>query len=351
MASITGGEGNDTLTGTGSNDTINARGGNDTVFGLAGNDTLNAGSGIDEVYGGDGADQISGALGTFHAGAGNDSVTTTGSTASLYGELGDDLLVGSGGSFFGGIGNDVIRTSVGAASILAGDGNDDISISNTQIVSVDAGFGDDLVRISGDGTVLSSISLIGGTGHDRLFIGGNPPNNYFTQDKLNSIFAGISGFDEINFAGLNATTFQPLPKIDLGLINLDGLNSLTVTGGIAVDGRAVTDVALILRLELNIDDTTGDVYCEAYGSQKDDYISGQVTEDFRDVPNKKTWFYGEGGNDEIIGTLANNNLFGGQGHDTLTGDQIVDSLYGGGGNDRIAGEDGGDFLSGGKVND
>src|SRR5947208_6052029 len=62
-ASVSGGNGNDTLIGTAGNDTLNGDAGNDVLSGLGGDDQLLGGSGNDTLTGGAGTDQASGQAG------------------------------------------------------------------------------------------------------------------------------------------------------------------------------------------------------------------------------------------------------------------------------------------------
>ena len=55
-------------------------------------------------------------------------------------------------------------------------------------------------------------------------------------------------------------------------------------------------------------------------------------------------FYGEKGNDTLIGGYGNDLLYGDQGNDSLLGGGGDDALFGGSGNDRLFGNDGNDFL-------
>ena len=64
MASIFGGNGNDTITGSTGADTLSGNGGDDTIY---------AGGGVDKVYGGDGADVIYGGGDNDELDGGNDA--------------------------------------------------------------------------------------------------------------------------------------------------------------------------------------------------------------------------------------------------------------------------------------
>lgn len=60
---------------------------------------------------------------------------------------------------------------------------------------------------------------------------------------------------------------------------------------------------------------------------------------------------GRGGNDSIIGGIADDKLTGGTGNDVLRGNAGDDSLSGGAGNDTIYGGTGVDYMYGGADND
>lgn len=172
-ASVSGGDGDDTLSTTDQSDTVTGDNGDDAIFG---------GDGGDSLYGNAGADQLNGEAGDDNAygGAGNDTLhgndggdvlwgddyagNETGADR-LYGDAGNDNCYGGSGSdtLDGGNGDDwvwgdhpTVNTNTGDDDLAGGNGNDTFK----------GGPGNDVCRAldsSGHDTV------DGGTGTDTLF--------------------------------------------------------------------------------------------------------------------------------------------------------------------------------------
>ena len=168
MATLNGGEGNDSITGTNSNDTINGRGGDDVIYGRDGDDVIYAGDGSDRIYGEIGNDTIIAILGEgyFYGGVGDDLIFTDSNSDSdgygngdirsveifVYGDDGDDQIYGKvrEGAYYGGIGSDIIKGW--APYISGGDGGDLIALSSPGLedycIAIDGGSGYDTIDLS-----------------------------------------------------------------------------------------------------------------------------------------------------------------------------------------------------------
>jgi Ca2+-binding RTX toxin-like protein len=166
LASLTGGDGDDTVYGDAGANTVSGGAGRDLVFTGAGNDNISTDADADEV----------------DAGPGNDTVNAGG---------GDDLV-------FGGAGNDVITTGAGADIVYGGIGNDVIHANADGIGDyIDAGDGDDGINGGAGDNV-----LIGGNGNDRIasfggkgtLIGG-PGNDSLSMHGGSALLDGGSGDD------------------------------------------------------------------------------------------------------------------------------------------------------------
>ena len=201
-ASITGGNGNDTLTGGAGNDTINgnadddsitggngddsliAGAGNDNLFGGIGNDTLSAGAGNDLLDGGDGNNSIAGGQGIDSITAGNGNNIITGASDN------DSITVGDGNnSITGGTGNDSITAGNGNNTIKGGSG-DDVIVSGTGQSSIDGDAGNDSITVAGGTTTIT-----GGAGDDTI-TGGNGADS-IDAGAGNDIIVGGLGNDTI----------------------------------------------------------------------------------------------------------------------------------------------------------
>ncbi|KIN70784.1 Hemolysin-type calcium-binding repeat family protein [Sulfitobacter noctilucae] len=175
MATLNGGDGNDSIVAGDSADTISGAGGNDTVHGNGDSDSISAGDGDDKVYAGSGSDTVDGGSGddSLDGNSGNDSIrggtgadTLDGNSGqdTLSGEEGDDEIYGGGDddSISGGAGNDWLVGQAGNDSISGGAGFDNLQ----------GGEGDDALQGGSEADNLDggagNDSALGGTGNDTL---------------------------------------------------------------------------------------------------------------------------------------------------------------------------------------
>jgi len=114
-ATITGGNGQDTIHGGNGDDVIDGDNNKDKLYGQNGDDVLLGGNGVDMIYGDAGDDDILGGRGTDH----------------LNGDVGDDDLDGSQGNddLHGGAGNDDFPRA-SESEIVDQDNSDNGSNSN-----------------------------------------------------------------------------------------------------------------------------------------------------------------------------------------------------------------------------
>jgi len=183
--SFSSGAGNDWVFGNGGKDVLNVGAGDDIVFGGNGGDTITAESGNNLIFGeagndrittGDGADRIEGANGNdrVFAGAGNDRVDGAAGNDILKGQAGEDTLVGGVGNdrLIGGKGNDVLDAGAGDDQLIGNKGGDTYIFSaseagiNTIIDKGDAPLagpfataGDDVIRLNGVSAWMQGIDL------------------------------------------------------------------------------------------------------------------------------------------------------------------------------------------------
>ena len=147
---VYGGNGNDRLYGMDGTDSLRGGDGNDNIFGGNGNDYLYGDNGLDLLAGGTDNDWLSGGDGndTLRGDEGNDQLYGGAGSDTLYGGAGDDWLYAvdsnwnstAGAStdhnrLDGGQGSDHMqgsRVSASTYSFRPGDGNDYVSVSNTQ---------------------------------------------------------------------------------------------------------------------------------------------------------------------------------------------------------------------------
>ena len=320
MASIKGGNKNDTLHGTASADRIQGLGGDDRLYGYGGNDTLEGGTGDDWLQGGAGSDRIDGGTGTdtldysdwsgaiwlqasgystdtkgFGTVEERDSTGAVVSTdqysyiENVVGSSGNDRFAMSAGSnsIWGGAGDDWIYGGISPDRLYGGDGND----------LIDAYSGDDFID--------------GGAGGDTVFWAYSGPSRVIVDLAAGTIT--YPGYTSI-------TTLVGIENVrgGWGTKEIHGSDATNVVQGSdgpdLIDGRGGDDVLV------------GD-----FGRALEGYYTSTIgfDDDIR----------GGAGNDLISGDLGSDVLTGGSGADIF----VVDTYYG---SDRITDfEDGTDLLA------
>ncbi len=176
-------------------DVVDLMAGNDYAAGGGGDDSLAGGDGNDLMQGGDGADTLLG-------GEGNDS---------LQGEAGDDLLIGGLGNdefteaghgndvFDGGEGDDTLYASnfgQEKSVVLAWTGEGQDAISGDVHGYVDAGAGDDTVST----TSQRPLFLVAGKGNDDLSIGSDVVIAAFNRGDGQDRFSDAGSYDPVQDA-------------------------------------------------------------------------------------------------------------------------------------------------------
>ena len=370
MATLYGGNSNNTLNGTTGNDSIYAGGGQDIAFGGAGNDFLDGGTGHDVQYGGAGDDTLIG-------GTGYDR---------MFGEDGNDLLIGDDLDFddlFGGAGND---------TIFAGNSNDDWAFGETgdDVIYMDGGFdlafggtgadtlyggggsdtlkgdlGDDLLLGEADNDWLNGgegqDTLSGGTGVDTLY-GGGGNDQLAGGDGNDAIWGDSHEFSTGWYAarGDANTTLDVTNNADFAVelywidgygtpvyyATLDAGDSVSLSTG-ADHHWFLTDAATEARLALF---SAGEGASFTFTGDFNDTIDGGAGDDT---------IHAEYGDDSVVGGLGNDLIHGDAGNDTLEGGAGSDTLLGGVGDDRIevrgadstGGDPGIDSIDGGDGSD
>ncbi|WP_205872745.1 Ig-like domain-containing protein [Limnohabitans planktonicus] len=358
---LSGGDGADSLYGFGGNDTLMAGLGDDTLLGFGGAN----------LQGGDGSDwasyghitAISGVQVDLSAGRATLAIGTDSLSGieNLFGTTFNDRLGGdaNANSIIGGGGND---------TLLAGGGNDTVfMIGQDSTALVDAGTGDDVLTVSGQGILLA------GDGDDLvslLDIG---------TDFTGTTIQGGSGIDTLSLASAYGTVFdlsQASAQVDapreLGAISgievIDmgsGLNQL-IMGSDSLNIDRITGLVGQASL-LRVDGTNGKAYLpDGFGGidvNKDGLADTTVIggNTYRLYSNSVV-----GGNDTMalqqgisviyttvlteatdplwIGTDEADRVNGRAGNETLDSAKGDDTLIGGSGNDSLNGGAGLDWA-------
>ncbi len=217
--------GDDTIVGSDTNDTLGGGAGKDVLMGGAADDTIAGGAGDDQVDGGKGLDVLSGDAGadTFKVRSGDVEA------GEIYdGGTGVDTisLVGGADVDFSG------AFLVGIEKIKGGEGDDRMTLSASQFLSLDAiegGAGNDSVKIVLAGTVDATSSQRPAlTGIETLTALGSAG-----ADKLTVTAAQFARFSEINLAaGSDTVTVVVSGVADFtsGLPALSGVEAVNLVG-------------------------------------------------------------------------------------------------------------------------
>ena len=218
----TGTFGDDTLTGTNGADILRGLDGSDMLDGRGGNDVLEGGSGYDRLNGGLGNDIL------YGNNVGNtgfdeyDSLTDDqGGNDQLYGQDGGDYLSVSRYSSIpastvlldGGAGDDNIdfyRSGgpIDTVTVIGGSGNDTINLSAVFKSTIDAGDGNDKVRIDMTG---GNQTITLGTGADVLTLSSS--SNVFAVGNPTRVTDFVTGTDKLSMDFYLANVLQGWDKV------------------------------------------------------------------------------------------------------------------------------------------
>lgn len=239
--------------------TVASGAGDDQIYGSVHDDVLRGDAGDDMIYGNSGNDRISG-------GGGNDQLTGSG---------GDDRL-------YGGAGNDILFSGIGIDTLIGGDGLDTADFSN----GPSHGLTLTLRRVvQTDGTRLSSIENLVGTGYDDVLEGDDGDNLLDGGWGGNDLLSGGGGNDRLVLSG--AGTLIGGDGVDTADFSSMWSGSLTVnlTTGIAATPSQAIQMS-------SVENVVGAYY--------DDTLEGDA-------------------NDNILtGWMGNDLLIGGDGLDTAS---------------------------------
>ena len=316
-ASVSAGDGNDTVIGSAAADIIDGGAGDDSIDAGAGNDSVTDNSGKDSIILGDGNDSFEGrdtgsAAKFIDGGAGDDHLVAYSPGAiTMVGGTGNDRLSSGGNAttrIDAGDGNDVITTGLIAGTILCGNGDDTVS-SGTGSVLIVGGDGNDLLKAHTDG---GSATIYGDDGFDSIFASGG-----------DDLIIGGANKDSIRAGGGN-DTIRGFGGHD-HILGQDGNDLIcAAAGNDQIDAGAGLDTI--------------------YGSDGDDSIFGGANKDVIYAGNGNDTVRGYGGNDKIFGQGGEDSLWGNAGNDRLDGGDGNDFLSGGAGSNRLFGNAGDDLF-------
>ncbi|MGF7036750.1 Ca2+-binding RTX toxin-like protein [Paenibacillus mucilaginosus] len=333
---------------------------NKLVFGTRGNDTIvTSKEGGDRVFASDGNDSITVSRYSLpndvHGGQGNDIIDVMGERNVIYGELGNDVLR--------------LDYSADYTRVYGNDGNDHISLHDSDSNVATGGQGDDIIGGNGDNNQINA-----GAGNDYLLLG--------TEGEIaenNTVFLGGSdNYDRFSGLFMNQLTLYGEEGLDLiaiyggqeqkiygeeggDLILIENVHNSIVSGGLGNDSIGVDE---FWEQNLGMDN-------KVFGDQGDDWIAlSNNNEASGGSGNDSLWINtenilfdttvkGDSGNDFFhsnISGLTSFNIIvdGGSGNDSITAMAEESKLIGGVGQDilSIGGNGvGGNTLTGGQGED
>ena len=391
-----------TLMGQAGDDTMFGGGGNDSILGLSGNDLLQGRGGSDTIDGGDETDQllydyttigisanlstgtvsvapgdidlirnienISGTSGndTFVGATGNNILNGRGGTDLVSYEYVTDvtplsIVIAESGSFAVSISANDIDTLINIEGVIGGAGNDTI-VGNTQANMIGGAGGDDLI-LANDG----NDTLIGALGNDTLDGGSGTDIITYANLSATSVALSSSGSD-VTVAFYNGTT---LLKTDI-LRNIEQFFGANASETINASGLA--DAGPLMFGGIGNDSLIGNGFANTlFGGAGADTIRGGLGNDSVDggTADGVDWIdygYATGGVSLVLNntiaisaTVAGGgdfdrlvnieNVIGSNANDSLFGDLRANILLGGLGNDSLSGGAGNDTLDGGNGTD
>jgi Ca2+-binding RTX toxin-like protein len=189
-ATLSGGDGNDSMSGGDGNDSFTGGAGIDTMSGNGGNDTFDGGTGADSHFGGAGTDTA-----TYASRLAAVFVTTASNVANDGEAAEGDNVRTDIENVIGGAGSDELTGATGVNNVLTGNGGNDRLAGLGGNDTLSGGSGNDLMYGgAGDDRMLGGSGndvMSGGSGADRLF-GESGDDLFFTAGDPNGILAATN---------------------------------------------------------------------------------------------------------------------------------------------------------------
>jgi len=219
----------------------------------------------------------------------------------------------------------------GTVFINAGGGDDSVTIlpidtGFTAAIEVEGGSGNDTVNAA---AIASGLLVNGDAGNDTITGGsGNDTLNGGDDDDLlsggggNDTINGGTGTDTIAESGDVDFTIDASSLTGVGTDQFSDIEQASLTGG---DSANTIDASLFTG---SVTVTAGAGNDTVIGSDNDDQI------------------FGDGDNDSLVGGLGNDTLNGGADDDEVFGGEGDDFVLGGAGSDTLDGENGNDDIRG-----
>jgi Ca2+-binding RTX toxin-like protein len=347
----------DSIDGAAGNDRIIAGAGADTITGGIGDDTINGGTGDDLLKGDPGADTLSGGTGidtmsyaasaagvsiitSFTPGSGGDAqgdlILQNSSIEKFIGSAFDDHITADAAVVDGGAGNDVLSALSfyyqGPITLIGGDGDDTLNGNGIAVTFIGGAGADRFIGAASgsaigvgavsyaDSTAGVRINLTGGADGGAAGIGGDAEGDIFVRIRS----AVGSAFDDSLTGNAGSNLLQGGDGNDI-LAGRgggdDGFDFLEGGDGIDTADFGYSAIGVTVDLTRGIGPEVALTSIENVG--------------------------GSGHDDQLLGDVAANGLWGFGGDDSLAGGAGGDTLRGGAGDDTLEGGTGNDRLDGG----
>jgi Ca2+-binding RTX toxin-like protein len=325
------------------------------MFGLGGNDTIIAGTGNDFFIGGNGNDEY-----RFAGAFGHDVIR-----ANQYPNASDRVV-------FSGLTHDQVTVAMQGNDLLLtyGEGNS-VELESwrginqlNQFTFSDGNYAlnGSLAWVAGGNTVGTLITgssgndlLTGGAGNDTYYYGfGTPTSWSLSLFGNDTIAAGIGNANDVIVVD-NIDAFSPIKSgndLILSVWGSGGIGSVGTVGTITLKDWLVTDIGQrIHNLTLRDGYRYFGVGNDSIGYYFD--IDTTVNGTLRDYSGNglNQMYFGQEGNDTVLGGSGKDWLYGDVGNDSVSGGDGDDQLYGNAGDDWVAGGAGNDYVRGGPGSD
>jgi len=266
-------------------------------------------------------------------------------TGTAFGDLigaglGDDTIDSAYGNdtLFGGAGNDSIMSADGNNQVTGDDGDDTILLGSGND-TVDGGAGNDSIEVGGvSRSWRAGHNIIdGGAGDDEITVTGWGQNTIDGGTGASTIRAGesddiIRTSDEADFVNSGAGSDNIQTFLGDDTIRLGGHGNSTVHAGGGDD-----------YIDAGFGEAASPRYSRAGGAD----VSGQGGNDTILGSKAEDILAGQDGNDRILSGGGNDQVHGGAGDDAMAGGYGNDQIFGGDGDDFIFGSMGADTVTGG----
>jgi uncharacterized delta-60 repeat protein len=282
----------------------------------------------------------------------NATIITGSDNDTIITSGGDDSIFSGGGqdSIISGSGNDTVSSGEGNSFISVGDGDDSVTCGSGML-TISAGNGNDTIDC--DGWLKQFTG--GATGFKRITLDGGGNNIDLGSGGSTITDLGPSGNNNITIAGGNNTIDLNGDNTNINTVFIAGVGKNTISVGMGTNTITTGDGDDTIHTQGNDSITTngGDdlIFGVNSGLTRTCIVNSGAGNDTIATGDASADINAGEGNDLIKTGNQNDTILGGGGKDTIHAGGGDDYISGGGGKDRIFGQDGDDTIIGGGGND